>query len=148
MGLDPKEGIAVFTDGSSWTGDKIGGWAYVAIDAFDSDPLTRSGAERNTTISRMELCAVCRALHDVFLMLGESDVLVYSDSQYVVLGASDRTRKRKVNQDLWNDLDRWVDRHHSVEFIHVHGHRDSLYNCMADKLAGEARMAMQKKHQW
>lgn len=141
--LNPAEGIALFTDGSCWTGDRIGGWAYVAIDAFDNE-VENSGSAEDTTISQMELMAVAAGLEETILFLGPCDVLVFSDSEYVVKGATDKTRARKVNVDLWDYLEHWERQHKSVTYEHVRGHKDSHYNDRADKLAGEARVREQK----
>lgn len=140
--LNPEKGIALFTDGSCWTGDRIGGWAYVAIDAFDNK-VDNSGGEEDTTISQMELMAVAIGLEEIFQFLGPCDILVFSDSEYVVKGATDKTRQRKVNLDLWGWLDHWESRHKLVVYEHIRGHRDSHYNNEADRLAGLARVREQ-----
>src|SRR6476469_800048 len=100
LNLNPEQGIAIFTDGSCWTKDRIGGWAYVAIDAFDGVDFDY-GYTKDTTISQMELYAITRGLHAVVDDYGEQDVLVYSDSEYAVLGFNDKARKRNKNQDWW-----------------------------------------------
>lgn len=63
-----------------------------------------------------------------------------SDSEYVGLGAIDRTRSRKCNKDLWPLLDKAVDSHLYVEFAHVKGHTGHMWNDRVDKLAGQARL--------
>lgn len=138
MNLDPSHGIAVFTDGSCSHRDRSGGWGWVALDAFEGKH-TDSGATRNTTIGRMELAAATYALEQLTAHLGPIEVLVFSDAQYVVLGAMDPTRKRNVNVDMWKRLDKAIAGHDVVEFEHVKGHNNNLYNEMADRLAGEAR---------
>ena len=141
--LNPEKGIALFTDGSCWTGDRIGGWAFVAIDAFGNE-VDNSGSETDTTISRMELMAVATGLEEIFLFLGPCEILVFSDSEYVVKGAIDKRRARNKNNDLWDWLDHWEGRHEEVVFEHVRGHQDSYYNDLADRLAGNARVREQK----
>ncbi len=140
--MNPEKGIAVFTDGSAWTGDRIGGWAFLALDAF-GNVMQESDGERDTTISRMELQGAIAALMSIGLACGSCDILVYSDSQYVVFGATDRSRKRNHNNDLWDLLDELVDSHNYVEFIHVKGHADSEYNNRVDGMAGDARRRAQ-----
>jgi ribonuclease HI len=140
--LNPSDGIALFTDGSSWTGDRSGGWAWVAVDAFDNTfEASNSGWEHNTTNNRMELMAWIKGLNSIFDVLGACMIIVYSDSQYVGLGAMDRTRARNKNTDLWDQIDLAVDQHEYVEFSHVKGHAGHKYNEVVDKLAGEARKA-------
>lgn len=138
MDLNPSEGIAVFTDGSAYTKDRSGGWAWVALDSFEGIH-TASGSVSDTTISRMELTAVTDALCSLYKAYGSLDVLVYSDSEYVVLGNQDRSRKRVKNRDCWEGVDDSISLHNTVTFEHVKGHSDSVYNEMADQLAGKAR---------
>ncbi len=132
--------ISIFTDGSSNYKDGSGGWAFVAIDSYDGEEVG-SGHASDTTNNRMEQTAWAKGLSYLFETLGPCDVLVYSDSQYVGLGAMDRTRKRKRNRDLWNEIDKAIDQHSSVEFVWVKGHDGSHYNQQADGLAVKARKA-------
>lgn len=137
--LDKSEGIALFTDGSAWNKDKSGGWAWVAIDAFSGEA-EGSGGTSHTTNNRMEMVAWIEGLEAVADALGPCHIIVMSDSEYVGLGAMDRSRKRRCNQDLWPELDAAVDKHLYVEFAHVKGHSGHVYNDRVDKLAGEARL--------
>lgn len=134
--------IGLFTDGSAYHVDQSGGWAWIAFDTFDEEEFD-FGGESETTNNRMELTAWIEGLKSLYRSLGPCDVLVYSDSQYVGLGAMDPGRKRKMNVDLWEDLDSAVARHSYVEFVWVKGHDDSYYNHFVDELAGEARKACQ-----
>lgn len=140
--LSPEKGLALFTDGSCWTGDRIGGWAYLALDV-EGNTLADSGGDSDTTISRMELIAPIGGLLAIGMACGPAEILVYSDSQYVVLGATDRNRKRNLNNDLWDTLDELIDSHTYVEFLHVKGHADSEYNHQVDRMAGDARKRTQ-----
>lgn len=139
---------AVFTDGSCWHKDRIGGWAWAVAhtDAMHGRMPYASGGERDTTINRMELMG---PIHFLEWLLeephfGPSLVLVNSDSEYVVKGASDKSRARNIHHDLWNRLDAAVDAHVEVQFDHVKGHADSFYNHKADRLAGDARKQLQR----
>lgn len=144
--LDPSEGIGLFTDGSSWTKDGSGGWAWVAIDAFeDGFEAFNMGGVSNTTNNRMEMQAWIEGLDDIHRVLGPCTIVVYSDSEYVGLGAMNRSRKRNKNVDLWIAIDLAVDKHNYVEFRHVKGHTGHHYNELVDKLAGEARIAYASK---
>ena len=138
--LNPKKGIALFTDGSCWTKDRIGGWAWCAIDCFGGEQVG-TGAVHDTTSARMEMQAWVEGLNWVFEVLGSCDVLVYSDSEFVVLGVEDPARTRRANRDLWFDLDSVLEKHSYVEPIWVKGHADSHYNRLVDELAGNARKA-------
>lgn len=136
--LDPSEGIALFTDGSAWDRDKSGGWAWLAIDAFEGEAES-SGGIKGTTNNRMEMTAWIEGLCALRQVLGPCRIIVISDSEYVGLGAMDRTRGRKCNNDLWEKLDAAIDAHLYVEFAHVRGHSGHVWNDRVDKLAGEAR---------
>lgn len=142
--LDASKGIAVFTDGSAWNKDGSGGWAWCAIDAFGTE-VFGCGSESDTTNNRMEMTAVVEALTQVRSRWGECEVLLYSDSEYVVLGASDKSRKRRRNRDLWEKIDDAESLHTMVEWNHIRGHGDSYYNDLVDKLAGEARRGLKSE---
>jgi ribonuclease HI len=134
--LIPK-GIFVYTDGSAYHGDRSGGWAWVAVhpDFTEED----SGHISNTTISRMELHAPTMALLHLFEYYGPSDISIFSDSQYVVLGCNDLSRARKKNVRWWDRLDQAISLHENVKWTHVRGHSTNQYNNRADHLAGMAR---------
>lgn len=138
--LDPSKGIALYTDGSSDSRDKSGGWAWVAFDAFSGE-MCNSGGATDTTNNRMEMTAWIEGLQELFLLFGACSVVVYSDSEYVGLGAIDRGRGRNKNKDLWQQLDQVIDDHSYVEFNHVKGHKDDTVNNIVDVMAGEARKA-------
>ncbi len=140
--LNPAKGVAVISDGSCWTGDKIGGWAYVAIDCFGQE-IVGSGSEVDTTVNRMEMTAIIEGLEFTHSELGACDILVYSDSEYVVLGFQNPSRKRKRNIDLWMKLDIIKTWFNYIEFTHIRGHQGNFYNEMADELAGNARISRQ-----
>lgn len=135
--LDVTEGVSLFTDGSSWTKDRSGGWAWIAVGIHDTEAWD-SGAESDTTNNRMEMQAWIEGLLALYEAHGECMVDVFSDSEYVGLGATDLTRKRKINLDIWLVLDDAMVLH-DVEFYHVKGHNGHVYNERVDKLAGEAR---------
>lgn len=143
--LIPEKGIALFTDGSCWSTDRSGGWAWVAIDCFDNEA-SASGYESDTTNNRMEMQAWIKGLNSIADVHGACEILVYSDSQYVGFGVMDSARLRNANADLWWDLDRASERHDYIEFIHVKGHpkpgdvkRGHALNAKVDKMAGDAR---------
>ncbi len=136
--LNPEDGIALYTDGSANSHDKSGGWAWVAVDAHGKVAMA-SGYRSGTTNNQMELHAVAEGLRAIGYALGSVDVLVYSDSQYVVLGSRDRSRGRYKNLDFWRNVDAAADDHSYIEWLHVKGHSTSFYNGLADKLAGQAR---------
>lgn len=126
----------------------VGGWGYVAVE--NGTLIAKaSGAEPKTTNNRMEMMAAIEAL----TAFPEQDVLVISDSRYVVEGAmnwmakwkkngwtrSGRNGKRRevANRKLWKEIDRLME-DRTVTFKWVKGHNGNKYNEMADYLAGEA----------
>jgi ribonuclease HI len=140
--LNTDNDYIVFTDGSCWTGDRIGGYAFVIIDEEDNTH-SGGGSDEDTTISRMELMGAISSLEFIHERCGPSVVLLYSDSQYVVLGAMDKTRARRLNVDLWHRLDSVMGQHRLVHLEHVRGHKGDHYNELADDLAGDFRKARQ-----
>ena len=139
----------IFTDGSCFTGDRIGAYAWLIADEDDVIGPEGTSAE-DTTISRMELSGPIAALDVCYQIGGPSVCLVYSDSEYVVKGITDRSRARKCNNDLWDLLDEIVDSHALVVFEHVKGHaKDDTghpYNDAVDKKAGELRKARRDRN--
>lgn len=135
----------VYTDGSCWTGDRIGAYSWICINE-DDDEYCGGSWEADTTISRMELRGPIEALDAIYSSFGSSVILIYSDSEYVVLGATDQSRKRNKNVDLWDTLDAFVSLHEYVGFEHVKGHDGAKYNELADKLAGDLRAKGQDAH--
>jgi ribonuclease HI len=136
--MSDPQGFIVYTDGSCYTKDRIGSFAWVVVD---EDDIEVNGGEwvLDTTISRMELMAPIEALSQLLMYRGPSVALVYSDSEYVVKGITDRNRQRKANIDLWEALDDIVDAHKLVEFEHVPGHSGNYYNELCDKKANTLR---------
>ena len=93
-----------------------GGWAYILHDGLQTDGAF-GGEQEDTTNNVMELKAVLAGLARV---PEGASVTVYSDSRYVVDGASNwivgwkrngwrRARRRPVeNAELWRQLDRLI----------------------------------------
>lgn len=98
---------------------------------------------RLTTNNRMELLSVIVALET--LKKEGSDVVVYSDSKYVVeavekgwvFGWEKKGFKKKKNVDLWQRFLKIYPKHH-VKFIWVKGHADNMENERCDRLAVDA----------
>lgn len=127
----------IYTDGSCHHADRIGAWAFIASGPdFRCDGY---GYEDDTTISRMELKAAIMGLAGLGVRQGPCRVSVYSDSEYVVKGITDRGRARNANQDLWDLLDEVTDAHELVEYQHVRGHSGDDGNERVDMMARGAR---------
>ena len=84
--------IEIYTDGSCLTNPGNGGWA--AIINKDGKISKISGSEKNTTNNRMELIAPINALKD---MEDNSQIKLYTDSQYVKLGITEWINKWVIN---------------------------------------------------
>jgi ribonuclease HI len=139
--FNPSDGVVVFTDGSCYHKDRVGGWGWVAIDCARVKR-SKSGGVLDTTIGRMELQAPTEALTWLYDNHGPCHVAIYSDAEYVVKGANDPTRSRLKNPKYWKRLDKAASMHKTVEWTHVKGHSNNQHNERADKLAREARKGM------
>jgi len=134
--------VQLFTDGSCLRNPGPGGWAYILKLPHSSVALEASGGERRTTNNRMELTAVIEGLKSLDQ---PSRVELCGDSEYVLHGIRDwmpnwkakgwkRGKKPVKNLDLWQELDRQLQRH-VVEINWVRGHTGHIENERCDELA-------------
>jgi len=131
--------IIVYTDGAAKGNPGPGGYgvALKTADGKHSREIYQGFVK--TTNNRMELLAVIVALE---ALKKTSDVLIYSDSKYVVdsvvkgwvFSWEQKGFKNRTNTDLWK---RFLDiyRKHRVEFKWVKGHAGHPGNERADRLA-------------
>jgi ribonuclease HI len=135
----------VYTDGSSLGNPGPGGYGAIIIDGERQMELARGF--RLTTNNRMELMACIAALETLKV---PSDVVLHSDSRYVVNGISKgwarrwrangwmRTKSEAAeNADLWERL-LVLCEIHKVRFVWVHGHAGNPLNERCDRLATDA----------
>ncbi len=149
MATDPTQNISndvieIFTDGSCKGNPGKGGWA--ALLRWHEKTKTISGGENDTTNNRMEVTAAIKALE---IIKKPSDILIYTDSQYLKKGISEwiyswrnnnwKTSNNKPvkNQDLWEALDKLTSIH-NVQWKWVKGHAGHEENEIVDKLANLA----------
>lgn len=133
--------IEVYTDGSSRGNPGPGGYGIILRAGKHYKEL--SEGYRLTTNNRMELLSVIVAL-EALKKLG-SDVIIYSDSKYVVDSVTKgwvfswvkKDFKDKKNRDLWERFLKIYSRH-NVRFQWVKGHNDHPQNERCDQLAVEA----------
>lgn len=137
--------ISIYVDGSCDIDKRIGG--YGAIIKNGSKVKEFNGAEMDATNNRMEVMGAIVALES--LKSHSQRVLVVSDSQYLIKGASEwvydwrkngwRNSKRQPtpNRDLWERLIR-VTKKHFVDWQWVKAHNGHIENERCDKLAKEA----------
>ena len=130
--------ITIYTDGSALGNPGPGGYGAVLLSGQHRKELSQGF--RLTTNNRMELMAVCVALET--LKFEGSDVVVYSDSKYVVdavtkgwvFGWERKGFKDKKNPDLWRRF-LALYRRHNVRFVWVKGHAEIPENERCDRLA-------------
>jgi ribonuclease HI len=111
----------------------------VAVDAFDGQKFDSGFLPPPTTNNRAEMYAQYAALESLYETYGPCELEIVSDSQYVVLGCQNLSRKRNVNHDLWELLDKYVGLHNHVQWRHVRGHVGVKWNEYVDVLAVKAR---------
>jgi ribonuclease HI len=134
--------IIIYTDGGCTGNPGPGGYGAVIIDGKSRSELAQGF--RRTTNNRMELMACIAALDT---LEAPADVMLYSDSRYVVNGISKgwarkwrangwmRTKSEEAeNADLWAKLLDLCDQHR-VRFVWVHGHAGNRENERCDRLA-------------
>lgn len=136
--------IEIYTDGSCLTNPGNGGWAAIIIE--DGKIKKISGNEKKTTNNRMELLAPINALKE---MNSESQISIYTNSQYVKLGITQwinkwiinnwQTSKKEdvKNKDLWVELFN-LNKSLNVKWNWVKAHAGNTMNEEVDLLAKKA----------
>lgn len=140
--------VLAWTDGACLGNPGPAGWA--AMLRFGSVEKTFAGGEAEGTNNRAELMGAILALE---ALKEPCEILVHSDSQYVVKGASSWVKgwakkgwktasgSHVANRDLWERLVKAVEPH-SVSWKWVRGHAGHSENERVDALANaEARKA-------
>ena len=133
--------INIYTDGSAKGNPGKGGFGVILITGKHYKEISQGF--RHTTNNRMELLAVIVGLEQ--LKNNDSEVLVYSDSKYVVDSVEKKWVfqwekkhfKGKKNIDLWKRF-LTIYNKHKVSFIWVKGHAGHPENERCDYLAVEA----------
>ena len=117
--------ISIFTDASCLTHVGLSGWA--ALIYYQDKTVELSGVEKCGKNNRMELLAVIKALST---LPQDSEVTIYTDSQYVMRGSS-QFKRPDANADLWSKLDQ-LKPTHKVVFNWVRAHSGCPHNGWAD----------------
>jgi ribonuclease HI len=133
--------LVIYTDGAARGNPGRGGYGVVL--QWGTVMKEISQGFRLTTNNRMELMAVIVGLQK--LTRDGLDVVVYSDSSYVVnsvekgwvFGWVKKGFAGKKNADLWQQ---YLNQHkrHNIKFVWVKGHADNKWNNRCDQLATAA----------
>jgi len=138
----PEKQLTIYTDGASRGNPGPGG--YGAILKWGPVEKELSKGYQLTTNNRMELMAVIAALET--LKRDDLDIVIYSDSQYIVKAVEEGWLKNwirtdfkggKKNKDLWLRYHELA-RRHKIKFVWVRGHADNVFNNRCDILATTA----------
>ena len=138
----------VFTDGACLGNPGPGGYAAVVTIAGEERIIV--GRDSATTNNKMEMLAAIKALEAV---PHSTPIIIHSDSQYVIKGATQWLRgwkakgwrkadgKPVLNQELWLEIDSLI-QGRTITWKWVKGHAGHEQNERVDGLANaEARMA-------
>jgi ribonuclease HI len=132
--------VWIYTDGASKGNPGRGGYGVVLLSPAHQLRKELSAGYRLTTNNRMELLAVIVGLEA--LKIPQTEVTVYSDSQYVVnsiekgwvWGWVKKDFKGKKNKDLWLRFLK-IYLQHRVKMVWVKGHANIPENERCDQLA-------------
>ncbi len=136
--------VEIFTDGACSGNPGPGGWG--AILRYKGVDKEISGGKKDTTNNQMEMKAVIEALNS---LTSACDVIVYSDSKYVIDGSTkwlsgwkakgwkNSAKQAVKNKGLWIELDEAIQKH-NVSWQWVKGHSGHPENERADQLAVDA----------
>lgn len=138
----------IFTDGSSRGNPGPGGWgAIVAYEEEREDKVRElGGSNKNTTNNRMELTAFIESLQFALSKGITSNIVLYTDSEYVKKGATEwrfgweknnwqtSTKSPVLNKDLWQKVTDIL-REVKVNIIVVKGHAGIDGNERCDVIA-------------
>jgi ribonuclease HI len=131
----------IFTDGACLGNPGPGGYAAVITIAGQEQVVV--GRDRSTTNNKMEMTAAIKALEAVSKDL---PIVIHSDSQYVIKGATEWLRgwkakgwrkadgKPVLNQDLWQQMDAMMTGR-KITWKWVKGHAGHPENERVDRLA-------------
>jgi len=137
--------IIAYTDGAASPNPGAGGIGIVLTSGKHRKEISM-GCFKHTTNNRMELLAAIVSLES--LLIPNSDVILYSDSKYVVdsvekgwlFNWEKKGFKSRINADLWIRFLK-VYRQHNVELEWVKGHDGHPENEKCDELAVNARLS-------
>ncbi|WP_375753599.1 ribonuclease HI [Vibrio sp. HN007] len=98
--------VNVYTYGYCCETSSTGGWGYVLVSG--EHYVEKTGVQQQTTPTQIELKAAVNALEDVLVRYPDSQVIVRTDSQYVVDGINGKLSVNQLSdqtKELWTQLD-------------------------------------------
>lgn len=121
--------LKIYTDGAlRRRKNLLGAWCYLLLEPKKAVIEAKIETAANITNNRMEVTAVINALK---ACPQNSEVELYTDSQYVVYGAAEGIQK--TNVDLWRQFsDAVKDNHLTLKVEHVYGHQNDQGNNAVD----------------
>ncbi len=138
--------ITIYTDGASRGNPGPGGWGALIVASHEVFEL--AGNATTATNNQMELAAVEAVLSDARVLAHRGEVVVYSDSSYVINGISSwmygwekngwitSTKTPVENKGQWQSLLRLAREYGSrLVLLKVKGHAGDIYNERCDQLA-------------
>lgn len=136
--------ITVYTDGSSRGNPGPGGWGAIVV--FKNTITELGGREDMTTNNKMELMACIASLDFLNDKNTEDQIILYSDSQYVIKGMTEwihgwqrnnwknSQKKDVLNRELWEKLlDLSLGK--NIQWNYIKGHADNPGNNRCDEIA-------------
>lgn len=136
----------IYTDGATSKTDRsLGGWGYVVV-LPNGDQIKDSGSARDTTMRRMDLTAVIRALSAIPSQFQRFPTTVITHSDIVYQGMKEWIDDFKAKNfvdisdgNLWRALDILTrDYCSGIKWVLVKGHDSDPVNEMAGALANKA----------
>lgn len=121
--------IEIYTDGALRRQNQlIGAWCCLVLLPTNTILKAKVCSDYTITNNRMELTAVIEALQ---LCSVNSNITLYTDSQYVVFGI--HNGNKKTNTDLWQKYSQVItQRQLHLTVKHVYGHQDNQGNNIVD----------------
>lgn len=129
----PTHNYTIYCDGAYSSARNQGGIGFVILED-DKEIFHYSKMYKNSTNQRMEQLAVIVALESIKT---PSEITIVTDSMYIV-GTLTKGWKKKANLDLWERMEKAVNRHKVVSVNWTKGHANDEHNNKADKLAYNA----------
>ena len=140
-----KYEVDIYTDGACKGNPGPGGWAAVLLVKDPPAKKVIKGSQSQTTNNQMEIKAIIEGIKALKM---PSKVNIYSDSNYVVQGATEwldgwrknnwktSSKKPVKNVELWKELDNLLStKGHDVAFYWIKAHNGHTENEEPDSIA-------------